>query len=192
MVTTPVEAVGAILAEAHFRRLAKPLTIAGVKIEVADAFVGAGNSPDLVLVGDTVSDQPGRLLSAVEGAGRALDLVASRRPLTLVVVGPRPSSEDLREMARFARVLPVGDAADENTLRNWLAALLPLNLPVVGASGVEVANTELVTEASDPLARDLAAAARTGKDQVAKVLYAAIEAPFSADDEPLDDEADAS
>ncbi len=192
MVTTPVEAVGVILTAAHFRRLARPLMIAGVEIEIADAFVGAGNSPDLVLVGDTVNDQPSRLLGAVEGAGRALDLVGSRRPLTLVVVGPRPASDELREMAKFARVLPVGDAADDETLRNWLSALLPLKLPAVGASGVELANSELVTEVSDPLAKDLATAARAGKDQVAKVLYAAIEEPFAADDEPLEDEADAS
>lgn len=189
MVTTPVEAVGNILESAQYRRLEKPLVIAGVTIEVADAFIGAEKSPDLVLVGDTVSEQPRRLLGAVEGAGRALDLVDSRRPLTLVVVGPRPTNENLREMARFARVLPVGEAADDDTLRNWLAVLLPLKLPTVGASGADIANTELVTDSSDPLARDLAAAARIGREQVIKVLYAAIEAPFSAADEPPEETA---
>ena len=192
MVTTPVEAVRNILEGALFRRLDKPLVIAGVTIDVADAFVGADKSPDLVLVGDTVSDQPRRLLSAVEGAGRALDLVASRRPLTLVVVGPRPNSEDLREMARFARVLPVGEAADDESLRNWLAALLPLKLPTVGETGSDAASAELVTDASDPLARELAAAARTGKDQVMMVLYDAIEAPFSPADELPEEETTAS
>lgn len=179
MAITPVEAVANILQGVAFRRLMKPLLIAGVTIDVADAFVAGDKSLDLVLVGDNIGAQARRrLLSAVEGAARALDLVGSRRPLTLVVVGPRPSGEDLREMARFARVLPVGEAPDDATLRNWLAALLPLQLPAVGQVRGDAANAELANEASDPLALELVQAAGSGKDEVAAVLFAAIEASF--------------
>lgn len=153
MATTPIEAVAALLLqEARFRRLRKPVEIAGVTIEVADALVAGDGSLDLVLVGDNIGDEaPRRLMSAVEGAARALDLVESRRPLTLVVVGPRPTAEELRELVRYARVLPVGDAPTNDTLRNWLAALMPLKLPAVGEARGDVDNAELVSEASDPL-----------------------------------------
>ena len=179
MATTPVEAVADILQGAAFRRLIKPLQIAGVTVDVADAFVAGDKSLDLVLVGDNIGNQARRrLLSGVEGAARALDLVGSRRPLTLVVVGPRPSGEDLRELVRFARVLPVGEAPDDATLRNWLAVLLPLQLPAVGQACGDAANAELANDASDPLALELVQAAHSGKHEVAAVLFAAIEAPF--------------
>lgn len=179
MATTPVEAVAEILIGAAFRRLPRPLQIAGVTIDVAGAFVGSDKSPDLVLVGDTVQTLPARLLSTIEGAGRALDLVASRRPLTLVVVGPRPDSAALREMSRFARILPVGEAADEASLRNWLAVLLPLRLPLIHVAHGEAANTDLAARASDSLARELVLVALKGADEVAATLYAAVEAPFA-------------
>jgi len=184
MATTPIEAVADILLqEGQFRRLAKPLKIAGVTIEIADALVAGNKSLDLVLVGDNIGDQaPRRLMSAVEGAARALDLVGSRRPLTLVVVGPRPNAEDLRELARYARVLPVGEAPTDETLRNWLATLLPLELPAIGEARGDVANAELVSDTSDPLARALVQAAQDGKEEVSAVLFDAIEAPFQVSD----------
>jgi hypothetical protein len=180
MATTPIEAVADILLrEGKFRRLTKPLKIAGVTIEIADALVAVNKSVDLILVGDNVGEQaPRRLMSALEGAARALDLVGSRRPLTLVVVGPRPSTEDLRELVRYARVLPVGEAPTDETLRNWLAALLPLELPAVGEDRGDVANAELLSDTSDPLARALVQAAQEGKEEVSAVLFDAIEAPF--------------
>ncbi len=187
MATTPIEAVAEILLQdARFRRLPKPLQIAGVTIDVAAAFVAGDRSLDLVLLGDSIGDQARRrLLSAVEGAARALDLVGSRRPLTLVVVGPRPAADDLRELVRYARVLPVGEAPDEDTLRNWLAALLPLELPAVGEARGDVANAELVSDASNPLLRALVRAAHDGKDEVSAVLFEAIEEPFQVlDTEP--------
>jgi hypothetical protein len=184
MVTTPIEAVAAILLkDSRFRRLSKPLRIAGVTIDVADAFVASDRSLDLVLVGDNIGDQaPRRLVSALEGAARALDLVQSRRPLTLVVVGPRPSADNLRELVRYARVLPVGEAPDDDTLRNWLAALLPLELPEVGEARGDIANAELVSADTDPLVEALVRAAQAGKDEVTAVLLEAIEEPFDVSD----------
>ena len=184
MAITPIEAVAELLLkEAHFRRLKRPLEIAGVAIEVADALIAGHGSLDLVLVGDNIGGEaPRRLMSAVEGAARALDLVGSRRPLTLVVVGPRPTAEEMRELVRYARVLPVGEAPTDNTLRNWLAALMPLELPAVGEARGDVDSAELVSEASDPLARALVQAAHDGKEEVSAVLFEAIEEPFQLSD----------
>jgi hypothetical protein len=185
MAITPVEAVADILREGdQYRQLAKPLQIAGVTIDVADAFVAAGKALDLILIGDNIGDQSGRrLLSAVDAAARALDLVASRRSLTLVVVGPRPTAEELRELTRYARVLPVGEAPNEEGLRNWLAALLPLALPKVGEARGDIANDELISEASDPLLRNLVTGAHSGKEEVSAILFEAIEAPFQTTEE---------
>ena len=155
-----------------------------MKIDIANAFVGTGASLDLVLVGDTVQDTPRQLQQTIEGVGRALDIVASRRPLTLVLVGPRPGTDVIRAMSRYARVLPIGEVADELNLRNWLAALLPLELPPVGDARGDVANAELATEASDPLAQSLILAARQGQTAVEEAFHAAVEEPF---DEAPDD-----
>jgi hypothetical protein len=129
---TPVDRVAEILAGAGYRRVGTPLEIAGVRFEFPVAFVGASRSPDLVVVADTAFDQERRILQRVEGIARAMDVVQSRRPLTAVLTGPRPSPAVLEAMSRVCRVLPVGTVVDDNAdtaLRNWLAVLLPLSIP---------------------------------------------------------------
>src|SRR5260370_36026542 len=108
MTTTPVERVAEVLERARYRHVPIPLEIAGLKIDVSDAFVGTGIAPDLIVVGDTTRDKPKRLLQMIEGVGRALDMRDSRRPLTFVIVGPRPHPSEITAMARFARVRRVG------------------------------------------------------------------------------------
>ena len=178
--TVPIERVAAILQTGSFKRLVPPLNIAGVKVDVPAAFVGTGKSPDLVIVGDTAFDTPKRLLQTIDSIGRALDIAESRRPLTLVVVGPRPGPEFLRAMTRFARVLPVGDDSDEASLRNWLAALLPLALPPAETERSLATNSEMTVRAGTLFAQELRGASVSSKDAVSKLLHAAIEAPFEA------------
>src|SRR5262245_20867414 len=105
-VTTPVERVAQFLEAAHFRRMHSPIEIGGLEVDVPGAFVGVEPSPDFVVVGDTVAQTPRQLRHTIEGVGRALDVMSSRRPLTLVLVGPRPESAVLSAMSRYARVLP--------------------------------------------------------------------------------------
>jgi hypothetical protein len=182
-VTTPVEQVAQLLEAAHFRRVPTPLDIAGLQIDVPAVFVGSDASPDLVLVGDTVAQTPRHLQQAVEGISRALDMMSSRRPLTLVLVGPRPDSAALRAMSRFARVLPVGEVADDATLQNWLAILLPLKLPEPNEARGETASLELLERTDDPIARELVALARQGEGAaVAECLHALVDEPFLPDD----------
>jgi hypothetical protein len=71
-------------------------------------------------------------VAKLEGVARSLDVARSKRPLTVVIAGPRPSSANLETMSRVCRVLPTGTVLDrdtEDSLRNWLAVLLPLRLP---------------------------------------------------------------
>ena len=176
--TTPVEQVAKILEAAHFRRLPTPLEIAGLQIEVPAAFIGSEPSPDLVVVGDTVAQTSRRLQQTIEGMGRALDMMSSRRPLTLVLVGPRPESAALSAMSRYARVLAVGEVADDATLQNWLAVLLPLKLPEADDARYETMSLELLEKTDDPIARSLLALAREGEAAVAERLHALVDEPF--------------
>lgn len=181
--TTPIERVADVLELAHFRRMPTPIQIAGLEINAPAAFVAQSPSPDLVVIGDTVSQTPRELQQVVEGAGRALDTVGSRRPLTLVVVGPRPDSGVLTDLSRYARVLPVGEAADESSLRNWLAVLMPLTMPTLAGVGQLPASLDALSANSDPLAQELLDAAVHGvPSAVAEVLYGIIEAPFEGFD----------
>jgi hypothetical protein len=135
--TTPVDRVAEVLAGAGYRRLATPLEIAGLKFDLPAAFVGTSPSPDLIVVADTAFDEEHRILRKIEGIARAMDVVRSKRPLTAVLAGPRPSSVVLDSMSRVCRVLPIGTILDEDpdvALRNWLAVLMPLNLPEPSAS----------------------------------------------------------
>ena len=160
--------------------------LAAANIEVFEGFDPAQlePEPDLVVIGDTVSQTPRELQQVVEGAGRALDTVGSRRPLTLVVVGPRPDSGVLTALSRHARVLPVGEAADEDSLRNWLAVLMPLKMPTVaGGAGHAPASLDALAANSDPLTRELLDTASQGiPGAVAELLYGLIDAPFEGFD----------
>ena len=176
--TTPVERVAEVLELAQFRRIPSPLEIGGIEIGALAAFVGKPPSPDLVVVGDTLQQTPGALRQSVEGVGRALDMMGSRRPLTLVVVGPRPDSTALTALARYARVLAVGELADESALANWLAVLLPLKPPKTNDGRAEAAIVKLLAEPVDPLVQEFVALAVQSKASVAARLAQAIDQPF--------------
>lgn len=129
---TPVGRITDMLIEAGYRSVSTPLVIGGLKFDFPAALVGTEPSPDLILVADTAFEEEERLVAKLEGAARALDVARSKRPLTAVIAGPRPSSSNLEIMSRVCRVLPTGTVLDKDTdgsLRNWLAVLLPLRLP---------------------------------------------------------------
>jgi len=129
---TPVGRITSMLLEAGYRSVSSPLVIGGLRFDFPAALVGTEPSPDLILIADTAFEQEERLVAKLEGAARALDVARSKRPLTVVIAGPRPSPSKLEIMSRVCRVLPTGTVLDNDTdgsLRNWLAVLLPLRLP---------------------------------------------------------------
>ncbi len=130
--STPIEGVVEILTRSGYRRLSSPLSIAGLSFEFPAALIGEDPSPDLVLVADTAFESDTRILRKVEGVARALDVARSKRPLTAILVGPRPTAAVLDAMTKVCRVLPTGVISQDDTsglLQNWLAVLLPLALP---------------------------------------------------------------
>ncbi len=128
----PVERVVKLLSDAGYRPLPVPLSIAGLSFDLPAALVGESPSPDLILVADTAFDTEQKILRKVEGVSRALDVTRSKRPLTTILVGPKPSATTLDAMTKVCRVLPVGvteQGATTSPLANWLAVLLPLKVP---------------------------------------------------------------
>jgi hypothetical protein len=169
---TPVERIVKVLTDVGYRPLLTPLMIATVKFDIPAALVGTGPIPDLIVVLDTVQDGDNRVRQKVEGISRALDVVRSRRPLTAVLVGPRPSISVLDALSRVCRALPVGTALEaeaETSLPNWLAVLLPLRLPELSRSLADPAD-ELVVRlgdiAEDPIVAGLIASATQGTEEV--------------------------
>jgi hypothetical protein len=129
---TPIDRVIEILAGANYRRTTRPFTVASVPFEFAAVLVGTGRAPDLIVIVDTVVDSELRIRQKIDALGRALDVAGSRRPLTAVLVGPKPSDATLDVMSSVCRVLPVGTPTGDQAeaqLRDWLAVLLPLPLP---------------------------------------------------------------
>ncbi|MFE7422568.1 hypothetical protein [Rhodococcus sp. NPDC057529] len=134
-----VQEVLSVLEQAGFERLPRPLTVVGTEFDFEAAASGTHTSHDLVLVAtDQVPRQ--RLRRLVAGLARSLDLAASRRPVSLVLIGGVAAS-DRMELERYARVLPIASTTpDIAEIEKAVAVLLPLNLP----------DTELVN-GSDPV-----------------------------------------
>jgi hypothetical protein len=183
--TTPVDRVADFLAKEGFRSLPVPLEIAGLKFDFPFAFVGSAPSPDLILVADTAFDNEQRITKKVEAVGRALDVVQSKRPLTVVIAGPRPNTSAIEAMSKVCRVLPIGTVSDEDpdaVLRNWLAVLTPLHLPEPSA-GIGVPLNEVATALEDlhPSMGDLVELAPRGAEAVQSRLHEIIAEPFDND-----------
>lgn len=130
-----VEQVVSLLLDAGYKRLDTPFNLAGLQFDVAAVLIGTGRASDLVIVEDTVVSTGRDIQVRIETIGRAMDSLESKRPITAILIGPRPSTLELDAMSRVSRILPVGasEPSDQNAvLRNWLAVLLPLQLPPTG------------------------------------------------------------
>lgn len=163
-----VELVLDELESARFRRLPKPLLVAGAAFDFDAAVTGTGVSHDLVVVGGQEADSD-RLIQLLLGLNRSLDRLASRRPVSLVLVGPRPKPETLARLEDNARVLVIeGELPENAAIRDAMAVLFPLQLPPTTqevADPLDELVADLGSSASDEH-RLLVDAARVGPDAV--------------------------
>lgn len=126
---TLVEGVRTILLEAEYIELSRPFRVGSLPFEFSAAFIGRDKSLDLIVVLDLNDGEQGRLVQRVRALARALDLAKSRRPLTAVLLGVERSENMIESISEVCRVLPIGlpeENAVDQTLRDWLAVLLPL------------------------------------------------------------------
>jgi hypothetical protein len=185
----PLSRVVNLLTAAGYRQRETPLTVSSIPFEFPACFVGSDRSLDLVVVIDTLTEPELRVRQKVEGLSRALDLVASRRPLTAVLVGPPPRLSIVAALSRVCRVLQVGTptgADAELALRNALAVLMPLELADAGESAAdpfgEVQLHLQYTQHEDEVDR-IFASAHGGTESVEKTLRALLSEPFTATQE---------
>lgn len=157
-----VQDVLGVLEAAGFVQLPKPLTVAGTEFDFEAAARGTHPSHDLVLIAtDQVPRR--RLQRLIAGLARSLDIAASRRPMSLVLMG-EVTGTDRIELERYARVLPIDSATpDTAQIEQAVAVLLPLKLPAA----------ELM-HGSDPVNEVLAALGpvKTTSDHIALVSAA--------------------
>ena len=127
----PVRRVVAALTGEGYEQVNTPMRVGGIAFEFAAMLAGRA-SLDLVVVVDTALGLDDDSLRAqVQGLARALDLVRSRRSLTVVFVGPHPSAVLVQTLSGVARVLQTGSPGPEDAaaLRRAIAVLLPLEIP---------------------------------------------------------------
>lgn len=170
----PAERVAAVLKDAGYRRLDAPLEIAGLVFDVAGAFVGVGHSADLVIVGDMAANGEKKVVQQIEGIARALDVMRSQRPLTSIIVGPRPVGRNLQALSQVGRILAVEEAADPKDLLDKLSILLPLKLPRALFSEHDIGvGEENIIPSTDQAARFLEASS-LGEDVVRTRFHEAL------------------
>jgi hypothetical protein len=177
--SSSIEQVVTLLLNAGYKRLPVPLTLAGLKFDVAAVLIGTDRSSDLVIVEDTVESTPKNIQIRIETIARAMDVLDSKRPITAVLVGPRPSTTELDAMSKVSRILPIGAASvtDQNeVLSNWLAALMPLRLPPTGNRLADpLAELSGQVDPKDIVISELLASAPFGTAEVAKSFHKIIE-----------------
>jgi hypothetical protein len=121
-----------VLVGAGFSVLAQPVEVAGLSFSFS-AMLTSDRSLDLVVLIDTFENRGEEAMRReVVALARALDLVRSRRPLTVVLIGQRWEASTELAMTRVARVLR-GEVAEtddrrDTAMRDALAVLLPLRL----------------------------------------------------------------
>ena len=185
MSSTTIERVVSLLKTAEYQQLTK-LEISSIRFEFAAALVGGARVPDLVILVDTRRESAARIRQKLEGLGRALDVVHSRRPLTAILVGPRPDAGTLQIISRACRILVVDDKSSTNIdkeIQEALAVLLPLGLPrptSAIADPLGELSDRFRSPLDDPRTKDLLAAAKVGAAEVESHLRAWINRPLEA------------
>jgi hypothetical protein len=175
--SSSVDQVVTILSGVGYARVSVPFSLAGLIFNVAAAMIVADRSSDLVIIEDAV--EPREIQVRIESIARAMDVLDSKRPITAILVGPRPSASELEAISRVSRVLPIGTASvvsQDEGLRNCLAVLMPL--PPFSTGG-QLADplTELSdnVDATDSKISELIDAAPLGAAAVATRLRTIIE-----------------
>ncbi|MDH1659883.1 hypothetical protein N5E02_00445 [Stenotrophomonas sp. GD03777] len=175
--STSDQVVDILVEQGGYRLLPQPLKIGSQPFEFTHALVAERRANDLVIVmelkGSTADHLVARRMLALT---RALDVLHSKRPVTVVFTTGQPGREILNSIGRVCRILSVGNPTGPeatDTLRDWLAALLPFVQPA--ATDIKLdweadLRRFMPDSASGPLAEALIAAAPQGRECVESVL----------------------
>jgi hypothetical protein len=128
---TPLERAIKLLKDNGYRDAKQPFPI-GASSFSFDAVLTIDRSLDLIILQDTTLGDADQLRRNVLAFSRSLDVIGSRRTLTVVLVGQSLEAETTDAISKVCRVLQAGTLTgerSEETLRDSLAVLLPLELP---------------------------------------------------------------
>ncbi len=175
--STSDHVVDILVREGGYRALPQPFKIGSQSFDFTSALIAGDRANDLVIVvelkGGAADDLVTRRLLALT---RALDVLHSKRPVTVVLTTGQPSSEAVKSISRVCRVLMVGNPVGPHALdavRDWLAVLLPLTQPAAADVMLDweadLRRTAAAT-AGGPLMEALIAAAPQGQESVELVL----------------------
>lgn len=125
-----VSTVMEVLEESGFAGRPRPLEVARTRFDFEAAAVGTKRSHDLIIVA-AAEIEPSRLQRMVESVARGLDIGESKRPLTVVLIGPE-AARARAGMEEIARVLIVSADPTKAEVQEALAVLLPLRAKLGG------------------------------------------------------------
>jgi len=158
-------------------RADQPLEIGGLGFTFSAALVGEAGNPELVVVSASASEGDlGAVTNRIEALSRALDIVRSRRTLSIVLVGTTPDERARDRLQRLGRLLLVPDNAD--SLSEPLAILLPFAMPDTADAADPVTRLRESLRHPPHYVEALLHASRGGTVKVAKELRATLAEPF--------------
>ena len=185
--STSDRVVDILVQEGGYRPLPIPFKVGSQQFEFTHALLAGHRANDLVLVIDVKGDTADEVVTRkVLALTRALDVLRSRRPVTVVLTAGQPHSETVRSISKVCRVLSIGSPAGpdaHHAVRDWVSVLLPLAQPKAVDSKVEwEADLRAVVSAraKGSLMESLIAAAPSGKDAVETELATSINDSVSA------------
>lgn len=131
---TTAETVYEILTkEGGYRPLRKPIKIGSQAFDFTHVLVAGERANDLVIVIElTSASEDAQVTRSVLAFTRALDVLGSKRSVTAVLTSGQADNDLVNSISRVCRVLPVGAPSGplaQETVRDWLAVLLPLKSP---------------------------------------------------------------
>jgi hypothetical protein len=178
----PPERVIAVLQNAGYEVIPQPRPIGGIVFDFAAMLSGSDSLDLIALIDLAVEKDDERIRRRVEGLARALDLVRSRRSLTIILVGPGRGPGLIHAIAGVARVLTVGSpgADDDADVRDALAVLLPLDVSTEDDGAPDLWNAargRTSREHRDEVARVITAA-RSGQGAVESALRDILSEPL--------------
>ena len=131
---TTAETVYEILTkEGGYRPLGKPIKIGSQAFDFTHGLVAGERANDLVIVIElTGASADVQITRSVLAFTRALDVLGSKRSVTVVLTSGQADNDLVNSISRVCRVLPVGAPSGPSAgemVRDWLAVLLPLRSP---------------------------------------------------------------
>ena len=131
--TTTERVVSILVEKGHYQELGTAVRIGSQEFSFTRILAGTIKANDVVLVVElTASTSNDTVIRSVTAFTRALDVIGSRRPVTVVLTSGQAGKDLVNAINRVCRVLPIGAPTGEDleqVIADWLAALLPLESP---------------------------------------------------------------